>query len=111
MTTLTLASSGTETPQPTVAESDLKSVARLKTFAAWVLVVLGLVAFAASTPGLVAAGELGRLGKLAWAVPLVVDGGLVFMAVAGMIRRAETGRVAVLPAVAVAVLTAVSVGA
>ena len=93
------------------AAEDARMVGRLKAVSTVLLLVLAATSFAAGVPGLLAAGEVARLGGLAWLVPIVVDGGLVFFAASAMAWRAETAQASPLGWSMVGLLTATSIAA
>ncbi|WP_404430729.1 hypothetical protein LG299_12560 [Microbacterium lacus] len=55
------------------------------------LLIVAVAAFVAAIPGLLWAGQVAGLGVLAWAVPIVVDGGQIVAALATAVRH-STGR-------------------
>lgn len=93
------------------ASQDARMVGRLKAVSTVLLLLLAATSFAAGVPGLLAAGEVARLGGLAWLVPIVVDGGLVFFAASAMAWRAETAKASPLGWSMVGLLTAISIAA
>ena len=109
LTTITVPEQPTQAPTPTLAERDQIVVRRLKSTAGAFLLLLAAVSFAAGVPGLLAAGGWAQLGQMAFLVPIVVDGGLVFFAVSAMSWRAEAGRAGALPWLFVVILSAASV--
>lgn len=101
----------TDSPTPTLAVRDARTVTGLKNVAtAMLLLLLAAVSFVAGTPGMISAGTWAQLGALAVLVPIVVDGGLVFFAAGALAARAE-GVTARLPWTGVVVLTTASVAA
>lgn len=53
------------------------------------LLLVAVAAFAAAIPGLIWVGQLAGLGTLAWAVPIVVDGGQIVTALAAAVRHSS----------------------
>src|SRR5690625_3168099 len=79
--------------------------------ATWLVVALGLAAFAMGVPGLLLVGEWAGLApRMRWLVPVVLDAGLLIMALAAVVRRARRES-ATFAMAALGTLTALSVAA
>lgn len=55
----------------------------------WLTGILALASFAAGTPGLIAVGRWAQIGPMAYLVPVLLDGGILIMALVATVRRSR----------------------
>ena len=73
-------------PAPTRLQADGKPIILT---VLWLTGILALASFAAGTPGLIAVGRWAQIGPMAYLVPVLLDGGILIMALVATVRRSR----------------------
>lgn len=71
-------------PAPTRLQADGRPIILTVT---WLVGLLALASFAAGVPGLIAVGRWAQIGPMAYLVPVLLDGGILVMALTSVVKR------------------------